>query len=81
MGYRIAPVKMKVHHWHSISELMEFYPDLYRDLVTRMEDPATLAKYLKEGRPFYTEESGFRDQRLTPVARAIERLKRTVRGA
>jgi GT2 family glycosyltransferase len=80
MGYRLAPVRIGVHHWHSISELQEFYPDLYRDLLRRLEDPATRERYLKTGRPFYEAESGFRSRYPTPAARALERLRRRVRG-
>jgi GT2 family glycosyltransferase len=76
MGYRIAPVALKVHHWHSISELMAFYPDLYQDLLERIADPATRERYIRAGRPFYEAESGFRSRYPTRVARAVERLRR-----
>jgi GT2 family glycosyltransferase len=80
MNYRIASVPIKVHHWHSISELLAFYPDLYQDLLRRIENAETLERYLRGGRPFYEAESGFRSTYATPMARLIERLKRHVRG-
>lgn len=80
MGYRIASVTIKVHHWHSISELLAFHPELYRDLLQRLENPATVERYLQQGRPFYEAESGFRSRYATPVARTLERLKRRVWG-
>lgn len=81
MGYRIASVPIKVHHWHSISELLAFHPELYRDLLQRLENPATVEQYLRQGRPLYESESGFGSQYATPVSRTVERLKRRVRGA
>lgn len=69
LGFEIAPVLPKVHHWHSISELVAFYPHLYRDLQEKLADPATVARYLREGRPLYDEESGYRAlQRKKPAA-------------
>lgn len=62
MGYRIASIDPKVHHWHSISELIAFYPDLYRDLLQKLEQPELIQKYLKEGRPLYEAESGYRSK-------------------
>lgn len=79
MNYRIASVPIKVHHWHSISELLAFHPELYRDLLQRLENPATVERYLQQGRPLYETESGFRNRYATPVARILERLKRRVR--
>jgi GT2 family glycosyltransferase len=81
MGWRIAPVAIGVHHWHSVSELLAFHPELYRDLLRRIEDPATLEHDLRHGRPFYEEESGFRALHPTRMSRAIERIRRRVRRA
>ena len=67
----IAPVLPGVHHWHGISELVAFHPHLYRDLQEKIADPETLARYLREGRPLYTEESGYR---------TLEARRRTGRG-
>jgi GT2 family glycosyltransferase len=76
MGYRIAPVDLQVHHWHSISELLAFHPDLYRDLLARLDDPATRERYLAEGRPMYEAESGFLSRFPTARARWAERVRR-----
>ena len=79
MGFRIAPVALQVHHWHSISELVAYYPDRYRDLLGRLDDPATVERYLSEGRPMYEEESGYRAQYSTPWRRVVERARRRLR--
>ena len=76
MGFRIAPVNLQVHHWHSISELLAFHPDLYRDLVARLEDTQTRERYLATGRPMYEAESGFRSRFPTARARWVERARR-----
>ncbi|MEZ5284671.1 MAG: glycosyltransferase [Vicinamibacterales bacterium] len=76
MGYRIAPIELKVHHWHSISELLAFYPDQYRDLVDRLDDPAAVERYLETGRPLYDVESGFREKYPTAWARWSARVLR-----
>lgn len=81
MGYRIASVDLQVHHWHSISELLAFHPHLYSDLVARLDDEATAARYLDEGRPMYEAESGFRSRYPTGLARWRERLRRWRVGA
>jgi GT2 family glycosyltransferase len=60
LGYRIASAPMAVHHWHSVSELLAFYPHRYRELLTAIEEPQTLATYLATGRPLFQEESGYR---------------------
>jgi GT2 family glycosyltransferase len=80
MGYRIAPLKIGVHHWHSISELRALYPEDYRDLVERLNDPATVAKYLEHGRPMYRRESGFGARYRSAGARAVERARRRLLG-
>lgn len=61
LGFDIAAAPPKVHHWHSISELVAFHPHLYRDLVDKIADPAVAARYLREGRPLYEAESGYRE--------------------
>ena len=76
MGFRIAPVDLQVHHWHSISELLAFHPGLYQDLLARLDDPDTLERYLEEGRPMYEAESGYRTQHPTAWSRRLERLRR-----
>jgi GT2 family glycosyltransferase len=60
MGYRIASIAPRVHHWHSISELIAFYPELYRDLLKKLQQPELVEKYLAQGRPLYEAESGYR---------------------
>ncbi len=74
-GYRIAPVDLKVHHWHSVSELIAFHPELYDHLVGRLDDPDYVARSLAEGRPMYEAESGFRGKYPTRRARLIARLR------
>jgi GT2 family glycosyltransferase len=59
MGYQIASIKPKVHHWHSISELIAFYPHLYKDLLKKLDQPALVQQYLAHGRPLYEAESGY----------------------
>ena len=81
MGYRIAPVDLQVHHWHSISELLAFHPDLYRDLLAKLDDSETLERYLQQGRPMYPHESGFRSRYPSAVSRAVERVRRRLRRA
>lgn len=61
LGFEIASAPPRVHHWHSISELIEFHPHLYRDLLVRIDDPSVLERYVREGRPLYEEESGYRE--------------------
>lgn len=78
MGYGIAHVDIKVHHWNSISELLAFHPDQYRDLVERIADPATADRYIRGGRPLFEAESGFRSRFATPLARTLERLRRRI---
>ncbi|MGE3277342.1 MAG: glycosyltransferase family 2 protein [Vicinamibacterales bacterium] len=60
MGYDIVNVDLRVHHWHSISELLAEHPAEYEDLVAQLDDPARLARYLEHGRPMYQGESGYR---------------------
>lgn len=62
LGFEVAAAPPKVHHWHSISELIAFHPHLYRDLLHKIADPAAATKYLREGRPLYPEESGYRER-------------------
>lgn len=61
LGFEIAPVSPKVHHWHGISELVAFYPELYQDLLGKIADPVVAERYLHEGRPLYPQESGYRE--------------------
>ena len=61
LGYDIGLIAPRVHHWHSVSELIEFYPHLYRDLVEKLGQPELVGHYLKHGRPLYEEESGCRE--------------------
>lgn len=60
LGFEIADARPGVHHWHSISELIELHPHRYRELLAKMDEPTTLARYLSEGRPLFEEESGHR---------------------
>jgi GT2 family glycosyltransferase len=61
LGFEVAPVLPKVHHWHGISELIALHPKLYRDLLARIADPRVAERYLREGRPLYEQESGYRE--------------------
>ena len=60
LGYEIASSLPRVHHWHSISELRAFHPQRYRDVLARLANPALVEHDLREGRPLYPEESGYR---------------------
>jgi GT2 family glycosyltransferase len=60
LGLEVADARPGVHHWHSVSELIAFHPQRYRELLARMDDAQTLARYLEEGRPLFAEESGYR---------------------
>lgn len=59
LGHTVLHFQPDVHHWHSISELIAFHPGLYRNLLRRLSDPDTLARYLREGRELYPGESGY----------------------
>lgn len=59
LGFEIASMPPAVHHWHSVSELIEFHPELYRDLVAKLGDEALVERYLTEGRPLYPAESAY----------------------
>jgi GT2 family glycosyltransferase len=61
LGLEVATAMPKVHHWHSVSELVAFHPELYRDLLGKIADPAVAERYLHEGRPLYPQESGYRE--------------------
>ncbi len=61
LGFEVVPTMPKVHHWHSISELIAFHPELYRDLLSQIADPDLRERYLSEGRPLYEAESGYRE--------------------
>lgn len=60
LGLGIEQHLPAVHHWHSLSELIEHYPQRYRQLVQSLDNPATLDQYLHSGRPMFPEESGSR---------------------
>lgn len=81
MGYRIAPVDLRVHHWHSISELLAFYPERYDELLAQLGDETTRERYLQHGRPMYEEESGFRSRFPTVRAQWFERIRRRLGGS
>lgn len=61
LGYDIGLITPRVHHWHSVSELIAYYPHLYRDLLEKLAQPELVGQYLKHGRPLYAEESGYRE--------------------
>ena len=61
-GYHIASIEPRVHHWHSISELIAFYPELYRDLLQKLRQPDRVRQFLEKGRPLYAAESGYRSR-------------------
>jgi len=61
LGYDIGLITPRVHHWHSVSELIRFYPHRYQDLVEKLAQPRLLERYLKDGRPLYEEESGYHE--------------------
>lgn len=67
LGLRVVDGRPGVHHWHSISELIELYPHRYRELLERLRDEETVARYLREGRPLFEEESGYRAARQEPA--------------
>ncbi len=74
LGYDIGLIAPRVHHWHSVSELIEFYPHLYQDLVDKLAQPELVGHYLQHGRPLYREESGYRE--LQRLACEVEGSKR-----
>ncbi|MFT5115045.1 MAG: GT2 family glycosyltransferase [Parasphingorhabdus sp.] len=65
LGLSIEQHLPKVHHWHSLSELIALYPDRYVELIMALQDPQVLKRYLDVGRPLFSEESGFRSSQLS----------------
>ncbi len=63
LNHPVVSAPPKVHHWHSVSELVAFHPERYRDLVARLDDPTEVARALRVGRELYPEESGYRVRR------------------
>lgn len=56
---QVASFVPRVHHWHGVSELIGEHPQRYAELLERLRDPATLRRYLHEGRPLFQEESAY----------------------
>jgi O-antigen biosynthesis protein len=61
LGYDSGLITPRVHHWHSVSELIAFHPHRYQDLVEQLAQPQLVERYLRQGRPLYEEESGYRE--------------------